>query len=230
MATVVLLSGGSGTRLWPLSNEARSKQFLKVLRDKEGNSQSMVQRVVSQIRAATPKTEILVATSASQVSSIQAQVEGQYGIAVEPSRRDTAPAIMLAGSFLHSVRGLSDDEPVVVMPIDSYVEDSYFELVDTLVDAVRKNVSDIVLLGVKPTRPSESYGYIVPDPRSFAEAGAAMRVASFKEKPSREDAERLISEGALWNCGVFAFRLGYIRAITARYTEATLIKALEEYL
>ncbi len=221
MATVVLLSGGSGTRLWPLSNEARSKQFLKVLRDKEGNSQSMVQRVVSQIRAATPKTEILVATSASQVSSIQAQVEGQYGIAVEPSRRDTAPAIMLAGSFLHSVRGLSDDEPVVVMPIDSYVEDSYFELVDTLVDAVRKNVSDIVLLGVKPTRPSESYGYIVPDPRSFAEAGAAMRVASFKEKPSREDAERLISEGALWNCGVFAFRLGYIRAITARYTEAT---------
>lgn len=220
MASVVLLSGGSGTRLWPLSNEARSKQFLKVLRDTGGNSQSMVQRVVSQIRAAAPQAQILVATSAPQVSSIRAQVDGDYGIAVEPSRRDTAPAIMLAGAFLHSVRGLPDDEPVVVMPIDSYVEDRYFELVETLADAVRRNVSDIVLLGVKPTRPSESYGYIVPDAQGAAAAGGAIPVASFTEKPSRDAAEELISAGALWNCGVFAFNLGYIRAVTARYTEA----------
>ncbi|MEG0324610.1 MAG: sugar phosphate nucleotidyltransferase, partial [Raoultibacter sp.] len=74
MSQIVLLSGGSGMRLWPLSNEARAKQFLKVLRDAEGKPQSMVQRTVSQIRRVCPEAAITIATSASQVSSIQAQV------------------------------------------------------------------------------------------------------------------------------------------------------------
>lgn len=253
MSTVVLLSGGSGMRLWPLSNEARSKQFLKVLRDKDGKPQSMVQRVISQIRAADPSATIVIATSAAQVSSIHAQIEGDYGVALEPMRRDTASAIMLAGAYLHSVENLGDDEPLVVMPIDSYVDDGYFELIEALDAAVRDDVADIVLLGVKPTRPSESYGYIVPeyaeategaggvmseraagcaDGRASAQADGlafvqpdgqacnAMSVKEFKEKPSRDEAEKLIAEGALWNCGVFAFKLGYIRAIAARYTDA----------
>ena len=222
MSTVVLLSGGSGMRLWPLSNEARSKQFLKVLRDKDGKPQSMVQRVVSQIRATDPQATIVIATSAAQVSSINAQIEGDYGLALEPMRRDTAPAIMLAGAYLHSVRHLDDDEPLVVMPIDSYVDDEYFELIDILDDAVRSGCADIVLLGVKPTRACESYGYIVPERAGSGEAAdGAAPVKAFKEKPSREEAEKLIAEGALWNCGVFAFKLGYIRAIAARYTDAT---------
>ena len=221
MSTVVLLSGGSGTRLWPLSNEARSKQFLKVLRDGDGASQSMVQRVIVQIRKADPSADIVIATSASQVSSIQAQVDGEFGIAVEPSRRDTAPAIMLAGAYLHSEKQLDDDEPIVVMPIDSYVDDDYFKLIDVLDAAVRRGDSDIVLLGVKPTHPAESYGYIVAGPSVGAGGRAgSVPVQAFKEKPGSDEAAQLIAEGALWNCGVFAFKLGYIRTVSARYTQA----------
>ena len=227
MSTVILLSGGSGSRLWPLSNEARSKQFLKVLRDADGAAQSMVQRVVAQLRRELADVRLVIATSEAQVPSIEAQLDGAYSLVVEPERRDTAPAIMLAGAYLHDELGLADDEPLVVMPIDSFVDDRYFKLVSELEDTVRANAADIVLLGVKPTHPSSKFGYIVPREDAEENEGAALPVETFVEKPDQAHAEDLLARGALWNCGVFAFRLGYLRSKAAQFIDASSYEEMQ---
>lgn len=217
MIHLVLLSGGSGTRLWPLSNDARSKQFLKVLRDDEGNHVSMVQRVAEQIRRVPADIDVTVATCEAQRGSIERQLKGDYALVLEPERRDTAPAIMLACIHLATEQGASAEDTVVVMPIDTYADQDYYNRIPLLDKAVQKSEADLVLLGVEPTYPSEKYGYIVPSLRD----GTAWPVARFTEKPSADEAERLIVEGALWNCGVFAFRLSYLEEIARGYIDAT---------
>lgn len=213
MIHLVLLSGGSGTRLWPLSNSSRSKQFLKVLRDAEGNHVSMVQRVFGQIRNVDADLDVTIATCASQENSIRSQVEGDYALVLEPERRDTAPAIMLACANLALEQGAGAGDTVVVMPIDTYADQAYYDGVVKLDEAVQSGFADLVLLGVEPTYPSEKYGYIVPT----SPEGDPRRVGRFTEKPDEAIAKKLIDQGALWNCGVFAFRLGYLTALTDKY-------------
>ncbi len=216
MIHLVLLSGGSGTRLWPLSNSSRSKQFLKVLRDTQGNHVSMVQRVFGQIRRVDADVDVTIATCASQENSIRSQVEGDYSLVLEPERRDTAPAIMLAGANLVLEQNANPDDTVVVMPIDTYADQEYYDGIVKLDTAVQEGFADLVLLGVEPTYPSEKYGYIVPT----VPEGDPRRVGRFTEKPDEATARQLIVQGALWNCGVFAFKLGYLTELTAKYLTA----------
>lgn len=212
---IILLSGGSGTRLWPLSNDARSKQFLKLL-PKEGTEEreSMVQRVVRQIREADLDAPVTIATSITQQDSILSQLGNDVQVVTEPSRRDTFPAICLACEFLAKEKGCHDDEIVIVMPCDPYTEAGYFKSIREMADGVKNNIADLVLMGIKPSYPSSKYGYIVP---GSAISDTALSVNRFTEKPDTETAERLIAEGALWNGGVFAFRLGYLKEIAERY-------------
>ena len=210
---IILLSGGSGKRLWPLSNDARSKQFLRLLTDPEGNKESMIQRVVRQIKSAGLTDDIVVATGINQKDSIENQLGDSLSVVTEPCRRDTFPAILLACSYLAS-RGTAMDEPVIVMPCDSYTENAYFGVIGRMGDAVSRGVADLVLMGIEPTYPSAKYGYIVPEKEVGAD-GVRM-VSRFTEKPEVPVAEKLISEGALWNGGVFAFRLGYLMEIAGR--------------
>lgn len=216
MIHLVLLSGGSGTRLWPLSNSSRSKQFLKVLRNQGGNHVSMVQRVISQVRAVDADLDVTIATCADQEFSIRSQVGGDYELVLEPERRDTAPAIMLACASLSMEQGADASETVVVMPIDTYADQAYYDGITRLDEAVQSGFADLVLLGVRPTYPSEKYGYVVPS----GPEGGLRRVERFTEKPDATTAEALITEGALWNCGVFAFRLGWLIAISDGYLRA----------
>lgn len=216
MIHLVLLSGGSGSRLWPLSNSSRSKQFLKVLRDAEGRHVSMVQRVFSQIRAIGTSIDVTIATCADQEFSICSQVEGEYSLVLEPERRDTAPAIMLACAHLALEQGADSGDTVVVMPIDTYADQAYYDKVTELERIVRSEEADLVLLGVEPTYPSEKYGYIIP----VSAEGNILPVRSFKEKPDEATARSFIEQGGLWNCGVFAFRLGYLEALRKRYLNA----------
>lgn len=216
MTHVVLLSGGSGARLWPLSNSARSKQFLKVLRDEAGNHVSMVQRVFGQIAAVDEDLDVTIATSAVQSGALSLQVGGRFELAAEPERRDTAPAIMLACAHLSMVQGASDNDPVVVMPIDTYADQEYYDRIPAVADAVLAGVSDLVLLGVTPTYPSEKYGYILP----ASTEGDVWPVATFREKPDVKTAEGYIEQGGLWNCGVFGFRLGWLRKLSNGYYNA----------
>ena len=202
---LVLLSGGSGQRLWPLSNDVRSKQFIKIFHRADGELESMVQRVYRQIREVDPAASVTIATAKSQVSAIHNQLGEDVGISVEPCRRDTFPAIALSAAYLRDVRGISEDAPVVVCPVDPYVDNDYFEALKALNDRAAVSDANLVLMGIEPTYPSEKYGYIIPQGKE-----AVSKVSMFKEKPTQDVARSYISQGALWNGGVFAFRLGYV--------------------
>lgn len=202
---IILLSGGSGKRLWPLSNDMRSKQFIPIFKREDGSYESMVQRVFRQIRTVAPEATVTVATSKSQVSSIHNQLGDSVGISIEPCRRDTFPAIALASAYLHDVQGISEEEAVVVCPVDPFVEDRYFEALVRLSELARTGDANLTLMGIEPTYPSSKYGYIIPASRA-----EVSKVRTFKEKPSEAVAAGYIAQGALWNGGVFAYRLGYV--------------------
>jgi len=129
---IILLSGGSGKRLWPLSNEVRSKQFVKLFKDENGEYESMVQRVYRQITTVDPTAKVTLATSKSQASAIKNQLGEKAAICVEPCRRDTFPAIALAAAYLHDELKVSEEEAVVVCPVDPYVDNTYYEAVGKL--------------------------------------------------------------------------------------------------
>lgn len=219
---LIFLSGGSGKRLWPLSNNARSKQFLPLLETEDGHMESMVQRVVRQAREAQLDAEITFATNAAQRDSIINQLGTEVDIVAEPERRDTFPAIALAVSYLHFAKSCADDETVVVMPSDPYTELGYFETIAKMAKEVEQGAADLVLMGITPTYPSEKYGYIVPNHNG---TGVSLEVSRFTEKPTTSVAEDLLREGALWNGGVFAFKVGYMMAIVRQYM---LAKSFDE--
>ena len=211
---IILLSGGSGKRLWPLSNDIRSKQFIKIFKKPEQDVtagtepiedyESMVQRIYRQIKTVDPKAVVTIATSKSQVSAIHNQLGENVGISVEPCRRDTFAAIALATAYLHDVKGVDSDEAVVVCPVDPYVEEAYFKTLEAMCEAAQRGAENLVLMGIEPTYPSEKYGYIKPvekDGKSFF---------AFTEKPDKEKAKEYIQDGALWNGGVFAYKLRYV--------------------
>lgn len=214
---LILLSGGSGKRLWPLSNGSYSKQFLRILPSPDGMRESMVQRVVRQAGEAGLDASITIATGESQRDPILSQLGDTVNIVTEPERRDTFPAIALASLYLEKERGCGEDETVVVMPSDPYTEAGYFRTIGRMAEAVAEGCGDLVLMGIHPLYTSTKYGYIVPE---GADGDAVRRVQRFTEKPDETKARELIGEGALWNGGVFAFRLGYMLDIVRRYLQA----------
>ena len=201
---IILLSGGSGKRLWPLSNDVRSKQFIKLFKNND-QYESMVQRVYRQITTVDPEAKITIATSKSQASAIKNQLGDNVGISIEPCRRDTFPAIALAAAYLHDELGVGEDEAVVVCPVDPYVDNTYYEAVEQLQKLAEEGNANLTLMGIEPTYPSEKYGYIMP-----LRGEKVSKVKEFKEKPNRETAEKYIKENALWNAGIFAFKLSYL--------------------
>ena len=212
---LILLSGGSGKRLWPLSNNARSKQFLTVLEAPDGSNESMVQRVVRQIREAGLGSQVTIATNAGQKDIILNQLGEDTQIVTEPERRDTFPAIALSCEYLAKQLHCPPSETVVIMPCDPYTDSGYFQVVKKMIQAVENNCAQLVLMGITPTYPSPKYGYIVPRPQDKGKD--VMGVQRFTEKPTTEKAVELLKEGALWNGGVFAFKLGYLTDIARKY-------------
>jgi len=224
-----------------MSNDGRSKQFLRVLADDAEDSaqpqrqatetkaeseiptvaMSMLQRVWGQLMRAGLHTQAYVCASRAQSEIIQSQL-GTVPVIEEPARRDTFGAIALSSLYLLDRAGAADDEVCVVMPVDSYVDDAYFLKLQMLERALVASGSDLALLGVRPTEATSKFGYIrvVQEAVGAVGLGTAAELAArdwlavdtFVEKPAKDVAATLISQGALWNCGVFCFRLGYIRA------------------
>lgn len=228
---LILLSGGSGKRLWPLSNDARSKQFLPLLASPDGDKESMIQRVVRQIREAKLTDNITFATNAVQRDSIINQLGEDVNVVTEPERRDTFPAIALATSYLAKEQRCNDDEVVVIMPCDVYTESKYFATIAKMVEAVKNNVADLVLMGITPTYPSEKFGYVVPESTQSTESvfnKDCLRVARFTEKPNEEKAKELLKQNAFWNGGVFAFRLGYMMNIVNQYIQTETFQEIHK--
>lgn len=221
---IILLSGGSGKRLWPLSNSTRSKQFLQLLQDPDGRKESMVQRVVRQIGESALEASVSIATSASQRDFIETQLGTTVDVVTEPERRETFPAIALSVSYLVSQKGCSRDEVVVVMPCDTYTEARYFDVVAQMVDLVEQNVANLVLMGVPANHASADFGYVIPASKDTSYA----KVERFIEKPTEKKAQELISQGAYWNGGVFVFRIGYMMDLVNHYVPTHSFTELRE--
>jgi len=222
---LILLSGGSGKRLWPLSNEARSKQFLRILPSETGN-ESMLQRVYRQIRESGISAPLVITTSESQIDSIRSQLGNNVEIVTEPERRDTFPAIALASAYLWHEKKCSKNEVVVVLPVDPYTELGYFETLRRMAEAVEGGAADLVLMGIQPTYPSEKYGYIITEENQEQEPKLVKR---FIEKPNEKTAQNLIEKGAVWNGGVFAFKLGFMIDILNDHIQTGSFAELREH-
>lgn len=203
---IILLSGGSGKRLWPLSNEVRAKQFLKILKDKHGNSISMLQNVFSELKAIEKETNITIAATSVQLDNIYRQLGNEASIVVEPQRRNTYPAIALSLSYLIK-EGKADMEDVaLIVPVDTCASADFFAGFSQMKEVVKKQDVSIALMGIKPTYPSAKYGYILPGKKQ----NDCYMVKSFIEKPSEKMARELMLDGAYWNAGVFAVSIKYV--------------------
>ena len=194
---LVLLSGGSGKRLWPLSDNVRSKQFLPLIEKEDGTMESMVQRVVRQAKEIMQINAITIATNASQIDIITQQLGDTISIVTEPERRDTFPAVALATSYLKFSKGCNNDEVIVIMPCDPYTDAGYFRAIAKMIECVEQNVADLVLMGIKPTYPSEKYGYIIPQEEVIEESKEFLKVSRFTEKPSTKVVKELLKQNAL---------------------------------
>ncbi len=222
---IILLSGGSGTRLWPLSNDARSKQFLKLLPSAEGvEKESMIQRVVRQLKESDLNADITIATSLSQHDSVVSQIGKDVKMVTEPTRRHTFPAICLACEYLAKECGCSKEETIVVMPCDPFTGKRYYEAINKMAQATERGEADLMVMGINPVYPSEKYGYVLPG----EEKKGIYAVKKFIEKPDVATAKRLIAEGAKWNGGVFTFKLGYMTDIAEKYVKADSFSEVRE--
>lgn len=223
----VLLSGGSGKRLWPLSNEARPKQYLKLV-NREINSMehcSMLQRVWEQLEYAGIAKETVITAGEEQLELIRSQVKGAR-VAEEPMRRDTFGAVLLSCAYLHSYAGAALEDYAVVMPVDPYTEISYFETIKTLEAVMKQSKAEVGLMGAVPSHPSTKYGYILPGEKKEA----YFEVQGFAEKPDVKKAEELFAQGALWNCGVFCVKIGAMLSMAEKYGVPTDYKGMcEQY-
>ena len=201
----VLLSGGSGKRLWPLSSEARPKQYLKLV-NKENNSMdscSMLQRVWEQLEEAGMAKNTVITAAQEQKEMIYSQIR-PMGIVEEPEARDTFPAVLLSCAYLYSEMDAEKEDYVAFLPVDPYTEQKYFQSIQCLEEVIKSTEAEVGLLGVVPQYPASKYGYILPG----AEKENYLEVKGFVEKPREEKAEELLKKNALWNCGVFCVKIG----------------------
>lgn len=214
---IILLSGGSGTRLWPLSTPQRSKQFLPLLPDGSGGEESMLKRMYRQLKSVLPDSHVVVATAEAQIPFIREELGEEMEVVGEPCRRNTFAAIALALRYLRDVSKAADEDAVIVLPVDVYTEDGYFHVVRKMLERVSEDHRSVTLMGIRPTYPATRYGYILPN-------------GQFTEKPDEKRAVGLLQEGASWNAGVFAFNLAMMLSITeSRLEEGSYSRLLETY-
>ena len=211
---IILLSGGAGKRLWPLSNEILPKQFMKMMNNKQAVPISMLQKTWSVLKEKFGAENLFVAGNSSHEAILREQLGPEARIIYEPTQRDTFAAISLAATFLSSHAGVELDETIVVLPVDTYTDPSYYDCLHSLDKFIQQDVAPLALIGVAPKYPDEKFGYLIP---LQSETGEPTHlVQSFYEKPNEQTARELIEQGALWNGGVFAFRLQYIHDLATR--------------
>jgi len=201
---VIILAGGGGTRLFPLSRQGYPKQFLKL-----GDGDSLLAQTVQRFLPVVEATDFLIVTNKEYLHHVQAElkicgVDGAH-IILEPVARNTAPAIALAARYCIDKLGASADEVIFVTPADHIIRpiDSFCKSVRLAAEMASQD--KIVTFGVKPDKPETGYGYI----QAGAPFGAGFIVDSFREKPDRETAERYVQAGNYyWNSGMFGLTIG----------------------
>ena len=205
---IVLLSGGAGKRLWPLSNELRSKLFIKLLPSPAGGLESMIGRVCRQLENLRLLDSTLIISHQDQADITALHTKGLIPVIGEPFKRGTFTAAALAALYLQSSGMAEVDDIICIAPADVFVEKDFFSSFKRLPNILKEAGADIALLGTRPTHASDQYGYVLPV--RFEHENGYSHVAQFIEKPEIIMAETLLQSGALWNCGVYAFSLSFM--------------------
>jgi len=196
---VVILAGGSGTRLWPLSRSLTPKQFLRLAGD-----ESLLEATISRVRPFAGGEKVIVVTGADVAKGEGYRLLENYEKLLEPTGRNTAPAIGVA-ALHYRLRG--EDPVMLVLPSDHLIRDvaAFQQAVELAMGPASEG--KLVTFGIPPTSPATGYGYIQSDPQG----GPVRRVARFVEKPDQATAVRFLSEGGyLWNSGMFVWKASAI--------------------
>ena len=204
----VLLSGDSGKRLWPLSNGARSKQFIKCLKKEDGSYESMLQRISRQIGRRFPDNEQVIVTSKPQVSAVVNQLGENTVICVEPVHRGTLASAFMVVSWLKNIRNVAGDEIIALCPSDTFVEENYYSLLEKMEQAVASEQFMLAMAAVIPTYPSAKYGYLMTENQ-----GDVLRVTENIIGTDEHTARELMEKGAFWNAGIYVGRLGFFEQL-----------------
>ena len=205
----VVLAGGVGSRFWPLSTPSRPKQLLPLV-----DERPLLVATLDRLEPLVPATQTLILTNASLRDVVREHVPRvpAGNIIAEPRAVGTGGALAWAASEIERRDG--PDATMISVHADWAIgDDEGFRTALGQAAAVAERESALVTVGVVPTRPDTGFGYIRPGP---SVGGGAFRVDRFVEKPDRAAAARMINEGALWNSGIFAWRVGdFLRDVRA---------------
>lgn len=214
---IIILAGGGGTRLFPLSRDCYPKQFLHVIGDK-----SLLAQTIERFLGLVEAKDIIIVTNERYIFHVQAELKSvnaqEAHIIIEPMGKNTAPAIALAQSYCQDVLQCDDDEILFVSPSDHLIKpiDAFQDLIRNAQDVAKDN---IVTLGIKPTKPEIGYGYIEAEKNN----NLAKKVISFKEKPDLATAKEYITSGNYyWNGGMFMFSIAIMQAELTKYMPAII--------
>ena len=214
---IIILAGGGGTRLFPLSRDCYPKQFLHVIGDK-----SLLAQTIERFLGLVEARDIIIVTNERYIFHVQAELKTinaqEAHIITEPMGKNTAPAIALAQCYCQNVLQCGDDEILFVSPSDHLIKpiEVFQDLIRNAQDIAKDNV---VTLGIKPTKPEIGYGYIEVEKNS----NLAKKVISFKEKPGLATAQEYISSGNYyWNGGMFMFSIATMQAELTKYMPAII--------
>lgn len=201
---IVLLSGGKGKRLWPLSTDNVPKQFVPLFND----ASSMLKKTYNLVLKNYSKEDIYVATGVNYKNDVLFELKNFKNFIFEPAYIGTFGAILNIAVYLSEIEKIPYDEIISVIPIDHDVDDDFYKILISAEKMIESKNSDICLVGITPTFPSTQYGYITYSNNY---------VLSFKEKPDVNFATNLIAENALWNSGIVNFKLKKIIEIAKKY-------------
>ena len=209
---IIILAGGGGTRLFPLSRDCYPKQFLHVIGDK-----SLLAQTIERFLGLVEAKDIIIVTNERYIFHVQSELKTinaqEAHIITEPMGKNTAPAIALAQSYCQDVLQCDDDEILFVSPSDHLIKpiEDFQDLIRNAQDVAKDN---IVTLGIKPTKPEIGYGYIEAEKNN----NLAKEVISFKEKPDLATAKEYIASGNYyWNGGMFMFSIATMQAELTKY-------------
>ncbi len=212
---IIILAGGGGTRLFPLSRACYPKQFLKIAGEK-----SLLQQTVERFLIIAKQEEIVIVTNKDYIFHVQEDLQEigaeKINVITEPTGKNTAPAIALAISYCKDCLNCCEDEILFVSPADHLIKpaEKFVEIVQQS-EQVCKDKNDIITIGVKPTKPETGYGYIQAAGKV---ADTVFYVKSFKEKPDKVTAEKYLAEGNYyWNAGMFMFSIGRMEIELEQY-------------
>jgi mannose-1-phosphate guanylyltransferase len=202
----VIMAGGSGTRLWPLSRAGRPKQLLDIVAGPDGGAHSLLAEAFTRLEAVLPAEQIWVCTAARYADQVRADLPrlAPGRLVLEPTARDTANAVGLTAALVADV---DPDAELAVVSADHVIRpvERFAETLRTAYAALAARPRALVTLGVTPTHPATGFGYVQRG--APIEVPGAAEAASFREKPDRETAERYLASGEyLWNSGMFVWR------------------------